>query len=238
MKLLLSVFVLSTLIFTSCVKDTPKYEVIKAPVSISFQHKLNGNSFSYSTNFINDLGQTIELTRASIYFSKPSIDSASFSDTYGYITPDSSLWELGDLFGGDYTDISFDAGIDAATNHADVALLPLGHPLGFQTPSTHWNWSLGYLWLILEGEVDSDNDGTPDQGFIYHIGKDELLQSLTFNSPFSVLNNDPIMISGEIDWAKFLNGIDVIANPVSHTNDNLPLATSLMNNSGAAISIN
>lgn len=238
MKSLFPLFAFSLIFLASCVKDTPQFEVVKAPVSIQFEHKLNDSEFNYSTNFTNDLGQTIRLTRASIYFSKPAIDSASFSETYGFITPDSTTWYLGELYGGDYASIKFDAGIDAATNHADVALLPLGHPLGFQTPSTHWNWSLGYLWLILEGEVDSDNDGTPDQGFIYHIGKDELLKHLAYNQTISVTSEDPIEIDITIDWAKFLDGIDVIANPVTHTNDNLPLATDLMNNSSSAISIN
>ena len=69
---------------------------------------------------------------------------------------------LGEVPAGRYTGVRFLLGVDGLDNRAAMEDFPAGHPLATQTPSMHWNWNAGYVFLRLDGLLDIDGDGAVD----------------------------------------------------------------------------
>lgn len=64
--------------------------------------------------------------------------------------------------------VNFGIGVPSDLNHLDISSYPTTHPLSFQTPAMHWGWTAGYSFMIVGGQGDTDNDGTPEAPFQLH----------------------------------------------------------------------
>ncbi|MEZ5013713.1 MAG: MbnP family protein [Chitinophagales bacterium] len=149
---------------------------------------------------------------------------------YLYVQPDPDEYSLGDIPDGDYTAIRFDIGIDSATNHGDPSLYPLGDPLGAQSPNMHWGWLNGYIFLRIDGEADSNADGTPDDAFEMHIGTDDFLVSVEIPYDLTVSDQTENIFHMDANWEQLFVGVDLANDNTSHTTDNLTLANIIKNN--------
>ena len=166
------------------------------------------------------------------------------SSTYALISSTNTIYN----FGYAPTDLSntMDViiGIDSIVNHIDPASYPSISPLAYQSPSMHWqmgtdpqNWS--YLFIVLEGQVDIDGNGTFDSGetFVYHIGGDDFraeINAINWNPPINQLATYTIEI--DVNWANFVNNIDMSTDLFTHTMDNIPLASTISSNAATVIS--
>jgi len=89
------------------------------------------------------------------------------SDVY-LIEPDNHQIYLGYVDVQDIESINFGIGVPSNLNTIsgadaiDISAYPAGHPLYFQDPSMHWGWSSGYMFMIIGGDADKNNDGVPD----------------------------------------------------------------------------
>lgn len=151
---------------------------------------------------------------------------------YLLVQPETEEYAIGDFPAGDYTSVKFDIGIDSATNHGDPSLYPIGDPLGAQTPSMHWGWSFGYIFMRIDGEVDSDGDGTPDPAgaFEMHLGTDHYLASIEVEMPISIGQGLENIVHLQADYTSFFTGVDMVNDNTTHTTDNVTLANLLLDN--------
>lgn len=81
--------------------------------------------------------------------------------------------ELDGIPAGHYTTLKFDVGLDSSVNHADPNLNPAGSALALQSPSMHWGWDSGYIFVRIDGTVDTSatKDGPRDFNYNFHLGR-------------------------------------------------------------------
>ncbi len=206
-------------------------------VMVGFDYVVGDSEFSYGTTYIVD-GVAVSFSLAQFYVSSVKLlaedgtQLSEYPDTYMLVTPDGGMYSLGEAKKEHTHTMTFDIGIDEVTNsqsETDFASWPANHPLAAQSPSMHWNWLSGYIFLKLEGLVDTDDDGTPDAPLVAHTGTNNLRQNITLTIHQEV---DEAMnhVMLEFDLAKLLDGIDIVNDNVTHTGDNIGLATDIMNN--------
>lgn len=226
------------LLFTGCKKDDPSGDQAESgsnSVYVQFYHYSGGSPFAFNTNYMDSYGNVFQFNTARMYLSETvlrdmSAESNACFFNYMLISPDS----VNPIFQGTVGDvhahtIEFNVGVDSATNHSDPAVWPAGHPLAPQSPSIHWGWSMGYIFFMIGGMVDTTGDGIVDSPWEFHVGTDALLR----NSGSIMIHEDidsDHTIGIDVDWAAFLTGIDLSTDNVTHTGDNLPLATQAADN--------
>lgn len=231
--------------------NTCEYDSTSTVTNISLItfHYYDSDGFYLDSIYQDDFGNTIKFSRANFYFGNPIYYSSSgqniaSNNSYALISSNQTIYDFGDA----PTDLinTMDAiiGIDSITNHIDPANYSSINSLAYQSPSMHWqmgtdpqNWS--YLFIVLEGQVDIDGNGTFDSGetFVYHVGGDDFIaeiNSINWNPPINQLATYSIEI--DVNWANFVNNIDMSNDVFTHTMDNIPLATTISTNAVTVIS--
>ena len=224
---------------TSCEKDTPDNPETfldqRGFVNLKVHHKIDAQDFNFGDIHEDDAGNKYYFSRASVYMSQPELGGEAL-ETYALITPDVSEYSIGRSNAGHKHMLSFIIGVDATANHDNPASYDSEHALALQSPSTHWNWNAGYLFIVLEGKYDSDADDIPDSGFQMHVGTDNLMRNKSVVVHADVEERGTTGVEMEINWAAFLDGIDLTTDNITHTANNLPLATSVADNAATAFS--
>lgn len=151
---------------------------------------------------------------------------------YLLVKPDPDEYVIGDMPAGNYTKVRFDIGIDSLTNHGDPTQYALGTPLGGQFPEMHWSWSIGYIFMRIDGETDINGDGTPDPdgSFQMHLGTDDYLAHIEIDYPINSIAGADFTLHLNVLWNKFFEGVDMTGDVTTHTTDNVPLADILFSN--------
>lgn len=217
-----------------------------ASININFTHMIGSQSFAFNQDFTDDHGNTCEFTRAQMYISNPLYFDdqgvqISAPSEYLLVSPSESTYSIGTLPAESHVHtMDLLIGVDSVANHSDPASYSSGHPLAYQSPSIHWNWNSGYIFIAIEGHVDIDGNGTYDAGedFLMHVGMNSMARDVQgllvdFNAVGGMTHN----IQLDIDWAELVAGIDLSVDNSSHTMDNMPLAMFVANNAQNAISI-
>lgn len=157
--------------------------------------------------------------------------------TYLLVKANQTTYEVGDIKAGHKHMLKLAVGVDSASNFLDPTTYASDHPLAPKAPSMHWSWNSGYIFLRLEGNVDTDGDGTPETPFEYHVGGLPQYTSLTFDGLHADAEAAEFDVAVKVDWAKMFDGIDQRTSLVTHTMDNMPLARSLVANYTKAITL-
>ena len=130
-----------------------------------------------------------------------------------------STSSLGEIPSGRYTGMRFTLGIKGLDNKAAIEDFPATHPLSVQTPSMHWNWNSGYIFLRMDGLLDIDGDGTPDPAvgdpgsegsgqWRMHLGVTANARTIQLNQAFEIDADDPQSINLNVDISKFAETAD------------------------------
>src|SRR5690606_18311268 len=139
---------------------------------------------------------------------------------------------------GNYTAITFDVGIaDSLVNHGDPSVYAANHPLALQTPSMHWSWSTGYIFLRLDGQVDTSSDQSAgvNQNMTFHLGNLSSVRTVTVNRNFYIdgsYDNGHKEYTAEVEFNldEMFSGIDLKTDNVTMTMNNPALATQAADN--------
>lgn len=142
------------------------------------------------------------------------------------VEPQKREYDPGRLPAGSYKALRFTLGLDSAVNHGDPTLFAAGHPLSIQTPSMHWDWNSGYIFMKLEGMADTTKTGrgAPITKFFYHIGMDRMKRVITVQTRFSIGSSSKNSVPLKFDIAEIFAVIDLKSETATHTIDNEPLA--------------
>jgi hypothetical protein len=204
-------------------------------VMLNFDYKVGTEDFSYGPTYTIN-GVAMEFTLVQFYISKVELEGADanydYPDNYYLVKPNSGPLELGLAGNTTANTLKFNLGIDSLTNsqsEIDFAGWPADHPLAAQSPSMHWNWNSGYIFIKVEGKVDTDGDGTPDDPMAMHTGTNNLMRVIELNLGDD-LNEATKELTLTLDVAKVFDNLGIVNDHVTHTMDNVPLATKVTNN--------
>ena len=89
-------------------------------------------------------------------------------------------------------------GIDSAINHSDPSAFPNDSPLNISNAGLmHWGWNPGYIFISIEGKVDTLANGNSfNHNFSFHVGTDQLLEPFNFDN----LIWTPTDVGYKMDW--------------------------------------
>ena len=226
--------------------EYPSNDII---INLKIFHYFNNALFSLDSIYKDDFQNNIQFSRASFYMGQPTYKNQSesiihSSIKYSLIDPSLDNYDFDTISVSSIENIAFLIGVDSVNNHLDPAIYQSNNPLSYQSPSMHWqmgispeSWS--YLFIVLEGNVDIDNNGIFGSGesFVFHIGGDGFT-ARTDNIPLdlSQLQNSHYEIQLDVNWANFIDSINLATNTSSHTFDNIPLASKIADNAKNIIS--
>ena len=207
---------------------------------LNVRSNFGSDSLSFSKSYLKATGDSISFSRATFYISGIQLISTSGTSVsvpgYFLITPSTGQNIIaGNVPIGTYKSVSFNVGIDRATNDGASASYTSG-ALSPQVPVMHFATDAqGYIFMDVEGKIDSAANGSgPNKSFSYHIGSDALLQTVNLPdhsvSPytaFTATGTQLLTINLLADFSKLLQNVNVINNPVTNTYDNAALADSL-----------
>ena len=83
-----------------------------------------------------------------------------------------------------FSNLSLNIGVGSALNHADPSVPASSSALNISNSSDmHWGWNPGYIFVKLEGKVDTTDNGVDDFNhiFVYHLGMDQAFRSVNFS---------------------------------------------------------
>ncbi len=220
----------------SCDYDTT------SKVMLHFHPKLGTADFAYDTEVLNWEGRKMKFEVAQVYMSNFMFHNDAgmkmIDDSYILAIPGTMMYELGEVPNAHYHEFGFSVGVDSVANHSDPAAWPSEHALSSNNPNhAFWSWNSGYIFIKVEGMVDTtaDMSATANAPFIYHIGMDALRTDLMFTKHIDV--DEDVTMTVEFDFLELFNNIDLRANQVSHTMNNMPAAMALKNNVPSAVTL-
>ncbi len=184
-------------------------------------------------------GVATSFTTAQFYLSEVGVgenDNFEVPGTYLLVKPNQPPYEVGEVTAGHKHMLRFGVGVDTTVNFLDPTNYEQGHPLAPQSPSMHWNWNSGYIFIRLEGQIDANADGTPETLFECHVGGKMQYSPLVLEVHHEA-NSVDSRIPVKVDVAKFFDGIDLTTDNITHTMDNMPLAMAIVNNLDKVFSV-
>jgi hypothetical protein len=225
---------------TACKKDDTTPKNAKQVLDFHWHSKVGSADASYGVQFTSTDGIKFKLSDWRYYVSnfvliKEDGSEYPISDKVFLIDIANADYSLDSVPVGNYKGFKFTVGLDSTTNHKDPTLYAASNPLSLQSPSIHWSWNSGYIFMKIEGKYDStvaQLGGTSiNQPFFFHVGTDKLKQVIDYsNEAFSVVSGEDKELHIEMDFLKILNSVNLKTENATHTGDNLPLATKISNN--------
>jgi len=211
-------------IATACGDDNP--EAPKAQLQIDLQPVFGGQNFFMDSIYTTQEGYKVKFSELKCYFTlfgngTNALHQAALLD---YRETGSLLFKKE----GDYAkflNLNAVLGVDSSLNHLDPSAFPNESPLNISNAGPmHWGWSTGYIFMNIEGKVDTLIDATtnPDLSFSFHIGTDSYLQNLQFNNiNWADIGNNTRQFKLKLDLLAFLgqgaSSINLSSEYLTHT---------------------
>lgn len=215
-------------------------------LNFKFVSKLGGQDFAFGLEAISSSGRKVKFTRAQMYLSGFTFNGSggpyTLTDPHLLLKADVEDYNLGYLPVGDYSSFTFSAGVDSVSNHADPATWPTTSALSSNNPDhMHWGWDPGFIFYVLEGEVDTsaNMNGDVNAPFVFHVGTDIHRVDMAFAKQIESLAGG-VTVEVEMDWLRLLDGTNMtkaIATRSTHTTNNSALATLMVSNIDEAFSV-
>jgi hypothetical protein len=212
------------IIATACGDDNP--EAPKAQLQIDLQPVYGGQNFFMDSIYTTQEGYKVKFTELKCYFTlfgngTNALHQAALLD---YRETGSLLFKKE----GDYAkflNLNAVLGVDSSLNHLDPSAFPNESPLNISNAGPmHWGWSTGYIFMNIEGKVDTIPDATlnTDLSFSFHIGTDSYLQNLQFNNiNWADIGNNTRQFKLKLDLLAFLgqgaSSINLSSEYLTHT---------------------
>jgi len=167
-----SLLVIATL-FSSC-KDDP------GNLDLVFQANFGNDILEFDENYQMIDGTTINLTKSDMFLSDVRLiaDDGSEVLLHDIIQVDFSLSPGGVKFRTEdvplqnYESLKFGIGVSEDINKTKPVDYEASNPLN--NSGYYWVAWDSYIFTKTEGKIDDDGDGTPERGWIFHTGKDDL----------------------------------------------------------------
>lgn len=201
-------------------------------ISMKFNINAGTTPLVYNTTYtVNTLN--LQYTNVQFYISQPVFSSGAdfirFNDSYflGDAAHTDNTFTVGDLGKRTIDGIAFGFGVDSSRNtqNGSKAIQAFNyatsHPLSASN-NMYWSWNPGYIWMKLEGRMDSNNDGDyndANETFSIHTGIDAAYLFISRTFVFS-MHDAAKTIKVDMDINQFFTGVNLVATPFAH-----PLST-------------
>lgn len=130
-----------------------------------------------------------------------------FGDSIFYVNYHDHIFDLGLQDIGTVEHLRFVIGLPNALNHSDISAYPENHPLSYHVPPMHWGWSAGYVFFLLDGLGDDDNDGTPTEVFQLHSLGDQNVRLVGVDNTATVHEDNSQEIIQLVNIDEWIRGI-------------------------------
>lgn len=235
-------------VFTSC-KDKVEGEPcdpITGTLKITVQPVFGGQTLYLDSTYTTAEGYDVQFTDLKFFAEDVRGPISQLKDASFFDYRETGI----DLLTGegkpeDFASLNGNLGVQSSLNNSDPAAFPNDNVLNISNSGgMHWGWNPGYIFMKVEAKVDTIADGVPlfDHPVIFHVGKNENLQTLSFSN-VNWQQVDDVMYSFplKLDMQAFLqNGtqtIDLKSEFTSHTGSGQEaLSLKVIQNFNAAIS--
>jgi len=214
----LILLLIASLFIISCKKkDTSTTPVI--PMGALYFHihtDINNTEVTVDSTGIDASGRHFKMSLSQFYISgivltKSDGTTVPASNVYLLKTNGTQVYYVDSVPPATYSSMSFNIGIDAATNAKDPTTFIATSPLYLQNPSMWFSsTSLGYMFMNVQGMADtsSANNGAVNYPFTYQGGVDSLIRTVTLNSKaFTISSSAALTIDIIADYGKLFQGI-------------------------------
>jgi len=184
MKKMTLLFSMALLIW-ACDPEKPKpVDPVTEKVKVTLTPVYGSQTFYMDSVYTTAEGYKVKFTEVTCYFSLLKNGSNDLLQAALF-----NFRENGNVIvnqNGDHTKFSSlqgKIGVDSSLNHLDPSAFPNESPLNISNAGPmHWGWNPGYIFVNLEGKVDTIVDAVNnlDLSFSFHIGTDDYLQSFNF----------------------------------------------------------
>jgi hypothetical protein len=102
-----------------------------------------------------------------------------------------------------YRGLDFNVGLTNELNGMIPADFPASHPLSNTEP--YWSDWESYIFVTISGRADLDNDGTFEQGFVYHVGGNSTRRNVSLDDRIIVVDGQSVNSKINFDLEKVLH---------------------------------
>lgn len=202
-------FTLLSLTFLSaCQDDKPVPE--KTYLQLDLQPVYGNQKFYMDSLYSTPEGYLVKFTELKCYFTLFANQDSSLhqASLFDYRQTGSLLFKKEGNY-KTYSKLSSVLGVDTTLNHQDPSGFPTDSPLNISNAGAmHWGWNPGYIFMNIEGKVDTIPDGitNTDLSFSFHVGTDTYLQYLQFdNINWQNLSTNTKQFKLKLDLLSFLS---------------------------------
>jgi hypothetical protein len=177
---------LAAVTFFSCKEEQePDCQTEPAKLRVTVQPVFGSETLYLDSVYSTVEGYDVKFTDLKFYMENPRNGSAVLIDAglFDYRERGTLLME-GEGSYLDYSSMNANLGVHSSINHNDPAAFDNASMLNIANSNDmHWGWNPGYIFVKVEAKVDTIADANPlfDHNVVFHIGKDENFQTLTFS---------------------------------------------------------
>jgi hypothetical protein len=189
MKQIVFLFLAVFVGFSSCKKEKTEEPVVSESVDQMEVHlipEMDGQVFSLNQIISSANGYRYFFSEIKILGTDIKNESSVLSDSYYYNLHDNgTILIKGTGLKADFTNLSLNIGVTSALNHADPSIPSSTSALNISNAGDmHWGWNPGYIFVKLEGKVDTLDNGIDnfDHNFVFHLGMDPIFRTLNFSA--------------------------------------------------------
>jgi len=234
------ILLLATFLFQAC-KDDPE----EGTLTLHFKPLYNAQPLQLLTTHAYDTPQQIQFTHLSLFISDLTLYDQSGEEILDDIElVDLSFSNLPSAEAGytmtltgvparTYDGLSFGMGVPPDVNQMKPADFSSSSPLS--KTGYYWVGWNSYIFMKIEGNLDSLGNGTFDTGFALHTGSDDLFRTLDGATPIVVEDGKETVWNIVIDYKKLLSGVDIKGHPQNHTPQDTSELVKIVNNFPSSI---
>ncbi|MDG1037048.1 MAG: T9SS type A sorting domain-containing protein [Crocinitomicaceae bacterium] len=190
-------------------------------INLNLIHNYNGTPFAYGQTYSTSGGTAVSFDRVQYYLSGFEIthdggQTLAMPDAYVLASGNITSYNMGNEDVTTVEGLSFDFGVDNASNHLGTSSWPAEHPLAAQSPSMDWGWPSGYFFFVIDGMIDDTGDGTPNKVFELRGIGDALLRDVNDFTAMSITGSS-IELAIDANIADWIMNIDLVAASIDHS---------------------
>ena len=201
------------LVFTACKEDVIDDPVVTDPtptVKLMVQPKFGSELLYLDSTYTTTEGYKVQFTDLKFYMHNVRNGATQMTDAalFDYRTRGTLLLEA-DGKASDFSSLQANLGVDAAINHDNPSDFSNSSWLNISNSNDmHWGWSPGYIFVKIEGKVDTIPDASDilNHNIVFHVGLDVNMQTFDFTNLQWTTVPDSGELQFELDMATFLQG--------------------------------
>jgi len=205
--------------------DVPDPDPIPS-VRIDVQPVYNGNDLYLDSTYTTTEGYKVQFTDIKFYLEDVRNGAVQLTDAvlFDYSERGTLLYD-GSGKASNFGALEANLGVGSTNNNSDPTAFANESWLNIsKSNDMHWGWNPGYIFVKVEARVDTIPDANDvfDQFVIFHAGKNENLESVTFsNLNWTSIGENRHQLTMELDMSTFLQSsqhtIDLQFENTSHS---------------------